>query len=326
MTDAADKNPLWVVCGTDENYAMPLSVTLYSFLSKIEGSVTVHLYIIEDNVSSQSKNRLTRVVQNIRPTTHLRWTTVPSQKLDGLRGHDRFTMAAYLRLLIPDLLPLEAHRAIYLDCDLLVVEDLQRLNQVDLQGAALGAVRDFAIATLTHPYSGVKNYSSLGLNSDDPYFNSGVLVINIDKWRRESIGQKIIDYILACGGTMGNPDQDALNAMLTYDWKQLSYSWNVQGALLYLHENAATEISQELKSQRRRLLSEARIIHFSGSTKPWQAGLNHPYAKQWRTCLFRSQWFAPIEAVAWFARFLKASLIYDIRRRRKRFPIREKWD
>ena len=125
---------------------------------------------------------------------------------------------------------------------------------------------------------------------------------------------------------MGNPDQDALNAMLTYDWKQLPYCWNVQGALLYLHENVATDISEELSLQRRKLLSEGQIIHFSGSTKPWQAGLNHPYARQWRMCLFRSQWFTPIEFIIWFMQFSRASIIHEIRRRVNRLPMREKWD
>ena len=124
MSNSSDKNPLWVVCGTDENYAMPLAVTLYSFLSKIENSIAVNLYVIEDDISSESKNLLIRVVENIRPKTHLQWMTVPSQKLEGLKGNGRFSMAAYLRIFIPDLLPMEAHRAIYLDCDLLVVGNL----------------------------------------------------------------------------------------------------------------------------------------------------------------------------------------------------------
>ena len=326
MANSADKNPIWVVCGTDDSYARPLAVTLYSFLSKIEDSVSVNLYVIEDNISSESRNRLARVVENIRPKTHLHWMVVPSQKLEGLKENGRFSIAAYLRIFIPDLLPTEAHRAIYLDCDLLVGESLHNLNQVDLKGAALGAVRDFSIATVSHPYSDIKNYSSLGLNSDDPYFNSGVLVIDIDKWRTENISQKAVDYILECGGSMGNADQDALNAMLTYNWKQLPYSWNVQGALLYLHESAATDISEELRSQRKNLLSQAKIIHFSGSPKPWEASLNHPYAKQWRACLLRSQWFTPIEAIAWFVHFVRTRIIYGMKRRIKRHPMREKWD
>ena len=55
MTNSAAKSPIWVVCGTDEGYARPLAVTLYSFLSKIEDSLTVNLYVIEDDISSESK-------------------------------------------------------------------------------------------------------------------------------------------------------------------------------------------------------------------------------------------------------------------------------
>lgn len=290
---------LWLVCATDENFAMPLAVTIYSAIVNLDNSTDLSLHIIENGISPESRQRIERVVRHLRSEMLICWLKVPTNKLKGLKGNGHLSVAAYLRMFIPGLLPPEADRAMYLDCDLLILGNLQILNEMDIEGHALGAVRDFSIATVSHSYSCISDYDELGISPDNPYFNSGVLLLDLRKWRAEKIEQHLTSYILKCGGTMGNADQDALNAILSHDWKKIGYEWNVQGALLYLHEHTSTAISNELASHRTALLRNAKIIHFSGSPKPWHASLNHPYATRWRKSLLLSGWFTPLEAVKW---------------------------
>jgi lipopolysaccharide biosynthesis glycosyltransferase len=164
----------------------------------------------------------------------------------------------YARLLIAELLPRSWDRVIYLDSDTIARHPLSDLWTVDLAGAILGAVRDDYVPTISSPY-GLPTWQQHGLDPDLPYFNSGVLLIDLAAWRRHRIGEQALRY-LADATEIRLFDQDALNAVIAGRWRQLDIVWNVTGYWRKPHRRTG---------RHQAILDDARIRHFAGHGKPW---------------------------------------------------------
>ncbi|GIG02971.1 glycosyltransferase family 8 protein [Catellatospora citrea] len=163
----------------------------------------------------------------------------------------------YLRLLLPDLIGDQARRLLYLDADVQVCGDLTPLWEVDLGDAPLAAVRDAFTATFaTHggvPGAGAEH------DPDAPYFNSGVLLMNLPVWRRERVSARCLAYLADHADRLRFPDQDALNLVAYGTWLRLPHRWNNMRSFL-------------LEQQPRPADPDVRIMHFAGPRKPWTEG------------------------------------------------------
>ena len=135
------------------------------------------------------------------------------------------SLAAYYRIFLGNLLPLKIHKVLYLDCDLVVVGSIEKLRNTDL--------KTFAVACVEEMCSGREEiYTRLHYPSSDSYFNSGVLLVNLDYWREEGLMSKALDYISKNGSKLVFNDQDVLNALL-HDCKLfLPFRYNVQDGFL----------------------------------------------------------------------------------------------
>jgi len=101
--------------------------------------------------------------------------------------------ATLYRLFAPDFLPANLKRVIYLDCDIVVRESLLGLWQTDLNGVLVGCVQN-----VTEPWFACVPqlpWKERGLPPDAPYFNAGVLVIDTDAWRRERVGERVLEVL-----------------------------------------------------------------------------------------------------------------------------------
>lgn len=217
----------------------------------------------------------------------LRWISPPSDETRGLPTRKRFSEAMYLRLLIPALLP-RADRAIYLDCDVLVEADLAELAETDISDALLAAARDPVIPTVSSP-EGLPNYHELGLAPDTPYFNSGVLLLNLKQWREENVTASVFEYVRRHADLVRWPDQDGLNAVAAGRWVELDPRWNTP--------------PQEAGPR------APRVVHFLGWAKPWNTFGIGPAGERWRQCLRRSRYLNPVESQLYATRsFLRAAV------------------
>lgn len=142
-----------------------------------------------------------------------------------LPASKRFPPIVYTRLLLDRLLPAEVERLIYLDCDTLVRKPIEALYELDLQGKTLGAVAD--------PYhDGLKAGRDIReqqspFDTAEPYFNSGVLLIDRRKLGAVDIPAKLAE--LDRDGLLAKLffDQDILNYIFRGDWRELDWRFNV---------------------------------------------------------------------------------------------------
>ncbi|WP_421917233.1 glycosyltransferase family 8 protein [Mesorhizobium sp.] len=159
----------------------------------------------------------------------------------GLPTNEQWTGAAYARFLIPDLLPNES-KAIYLDADAVVVSSLDDLWSMNMGDNLVAGVLDGFV------HQG--ELDSIELTADE-YINSGVLVMNLDAWRRENIADKMFKEARR-SKKITFPDQTVLNSVARGRVLLLGREWNFC---------SGRYVSYERKTP--------KILHFSGDGKPW---------------------------------------------------------
>jgi len=296
-----DSDRLSVAVCCDEHYAMPLGVTLNSMLRSLKKDSSVNLYIICTNISDDMRIRLTNscAVDGIDARLDFILPDVSLVDRFHVRGH--MSKAGYYRLLLPDLLPQSLDKVIYLDSDLLVQGCLSDLWSAPIGNYALLAVEDILSQTVSSS-AGLYNWRELGFAADDPYFNSGVLVIGLNKWRRDGITAKLLEYLSGDTSRFRCHDQEALNAVLGHEWGQLDLTWN--SFPFYLQPSisgwADTPFKRRLEANFEELAYGPAICHYVSKKKPWIPGYRPAMQSEWLTALRLSGWFNPSEFASWY--------------------------
>ena len=197
------------------------------------------LYVIDAGITPKDRERLLESWQDERLT--VRWLTADRRSVRSLPVSGHVTTAAYARLFAPRLLPSELGRVIYLDSDLLVLADLAALWAEPLAGAVCLAVPDVSCPWVdcasalpnyercrhylgVHP--AIPNYRELGMLPSDPYFNSGVLVMDLQQWRADDITRSALEILDRHRRHVLWLDQYALNVALHRRWRPLELAWN----------------------------------------------------------------------------------------------------
>lgn len=291
-----------IASGADDNYAMPLGITLFSALDHLESDLDVKLHILDGGIEPENRSRIEAVVRQADPAANFHWSGVDTSVFADFPTSQYLTPAAYLRLLIPDLVSDDVDKAIYLDGDLLVEANLGNLWRTDLDGHSVGAVRSIG-SPFVSMVRELRECDALDLPPRHPYFNAGVLLINVAKWREENITEQILDFISRHPECIGFADQDGLNAVLAHDWKALDLKWNVTPFIYNLDRLPDSPFKEKLRARRDAILGKPHVFHFVGP-KPWDAESPYPEQIRWVRHLWRSGWFPPGERLEWLGRWM----------------------
>lgn len=265
-----------VVCTIDERYAQHCGVMLYSlFVNNRDVAFTVH--VITDGLSTTARERLASVASRFQQ--QLQFHEIDTASLRNAHVSAHVSLATYFRLLIPQILPPDLDRVLFLDADLIVRSSIAEFYETPLD--------PYTHAAVENPLSS-KDARRLALPADAAYFNAGVLLINLRAWRDEQASERAIAYIDAHPNDLVFWDQDALNATLSSRWRKCSPVWNAQEAFFYARYSPA-ELGVD-KREFRRVRSNPRIVHFTGSAKPWNGFLNHPFEGEYFEYLAHTPW------------------------------------
>ncbi len=255
-----------IVIVATANYLWGAAVTVRSALETC--STTLNAYVISVDLSPDDKKRLSDSWQT--PNLGIiQFIDFDLGQVDKLRSTLLVkSKSPYARFFIPEYLA-DVSRCIYLDTDLIVCSDLLGLQAFDLQGKSSACVIDGGIDT---PEQQQRLRDKLKLKHPQKYFNSGVIVMDLDAWRRHHIQSKALTIALENYDLLDQMDQDALNIVLEDDWVILDPKWNTSKG------RADVNFSDG-------------IIHFLGKVKPWHAD----YAAN-----FQDRWFALLDRTAFF--------------------------
>lgn len=181
----------------------------------------------------------------------------------------------YARFWVEDFFPPEVPRVLYLDADLLVCAPVAELYQRDLGGKILAAVS----------IPGSERPGVLGIPAEHGYFNSGVMMIDLPAWRRIAARQRLLDALQLLAPVLNDPDQDVLNVVFHADRLALPYRWNAITPFFRTPSELALP-PEEIAAVTR----SPAIVHFNGSSKPWQYLCRHPYKRQYKIFQARTEW------------------------------------
>ena len=176
------------------------------------------------------------------------------------------------RLFMGEMLPDTVKRVLYLDCDTVIVRPLKKLWNADLNGAVLGAVMEPTI------YEAVKE--SIGLEERDAYYNSGVLLVDLERWRKGGVQKQLLEFLREKGGALFASDQDLLNGTLKGQIHTLMPEYNFFTNYRYFSYKTlrahASSYHAVSKAEFRKAKQHPAIIHYMGDERPWIRGnLNH---------------------------------------------------
>jgi len=291
-------DPIILVLGADANYARPMAVTLYSALSNLDSDYFVEVHIISNGIATSQKQKIETIVAK-SSEGDVKWHETDNVLDDLPITNPAINVSGYIPFLIPYFLPDDYEKSLYLDSDLLVEDDISTLWNHD-SNTALRSVQDFWIPYVSSK-NGLYNYKDLGLSKYHPYFNSGVLLINLEAWRRKSVREESLRYLLENYGNIVHADQEVLNAILSQDWSPLDPKWNVHHAIRTEGWEKASytwpdrPFKKHLRSERNALLNEPGILHFAGPDKPWKHPHEHPEGLRWFRYLWNSGWLTKTE-------------------------------
>jgi lipopolysaccharide biosynthesis glycosyltransferase len=245
-----------VATATDRNYVEITGVLLASIAANA-GTDIDGVHIFGDGLSASDKDKL-RASYGLPHIAFTDLTDADVAELSVLPSHRRLPRTAYARLLIPAKLSDYEGRLLYLDCDTLVVASLAPLRDLALEGHVLAAVADDLTADPAHHRA---RNALIGLPEGMRYFNSGVLLIDLPKWRERDVSGRVRAFRLS-RDNLPTMDQDSLNGTFRGEWLPLEEKWNLHGSP---HKKPGLDYWRK-----------GGIIHFVGRYKPDYSDCDHP--------------------------------------------------
>lgn len=263
-----------ILFSSDDNYARHMGVTIYSLLSHSMSIEHLRIFVVDNNIKPDN---IAKLKQTISAFSNAEMIIIPFKKwADSLHLNMSWpiSLSSYARLFVGEMLPLDVERVLYMDSDMLVLDNILDLWNFDLGDNIIGAVQDLV---------SMKSKVTVGLHSSDDYFNAGLLLIDLAKWRKSKIGYKCLQFIEAHNGQVIHHDQGVLNGLLHNQWVRLPLKYNVM-TVHYIHsydklKNYYHELSSYYNTTE---INEAKInpviLHYTPSftSHPWERNCKHP--------------------------------------------------
>jgi lipopolysaccharide biosynthesis glycosyltransferase len=208
-------NKIYVVFVTDQQYIQHLGVALTSLLENTLRKKDIVTYIINDGILQIDQLKIMSIVQ--RYESKVEFLNINPSRFNELwlRGH--LSLATFFKISIPRILD-SVSKVLYIDCDVIVKGDIAELYETD--------ICEFLIGACVDPYL-FEHSDKLGIPKKYKYFNSGVMLLNLEAMRKADTESKTINFLSNNQQFVRGADQDGLNKIMFDSWKEIPIKWNV---------------------------------------------------------------------------------------------------
>ena len=279
-----------IVYASDDNFAEILGVSLVSLFENSKDVDDIKIYILDSGISTLNHQRIEEVCDKYQRKLPV-WIKAHNitEELGIKVAVDRGSLSQYARLFISRDLPNDLHRVLYLDCDVIVVQSISKLWNLDMYGKTIAALND----AFSKYYR-----ENIDLQPNGIMFNSGVMLIDLDRWKKLRVEDRLLHFIEEKHGKIQQGDQGALNAVLSHDCYcfdpvfnsvTIFYDFTYSELLTYRKPVKGYYSEAEVKNA----AEHPAIIHFTTSflsKRPWMNGCEHRYCQQWRQYKKISPW------------------------------------
>ena len=264
-----------VIC-TDKKLAFCGAITLYSAACNLTDHRQLDAYVVDIGIGEKNRLKYERILN--LPNVSLHWLRPDLHRIQNLPTLSWLSIATYGRLLLPEMLPDDLERILYFDSDMLVLSDISELWEKQCNGNCVCVCQDSKYSKIRMCKTS-NLMTELGLNPDAPYFNAGLMVIDMPAWKQNDISSKAFHLIRDHGKQFSHLDQDALNIALYQKWEKLDPAWNVTTATLPSFIDRDGESKNDIKN-----------LHYTGE-KPSSPFCLHPLRHLFWQYVRASGWY-----------------------------------
>lgn len=265
-----------------------MGVAMYSILINNQDVDLIQIFILNNQISEDNQSKIKKLAACFNNAVIRFIDFSPIADSLNLDMAWPISLSAYARLFVASLLPADVSRVLYMDCDFLINGSLKSLWNTDLQDYCIGAVQDQVTPRIKQ---------SIGLLPEASYFNSGLLLIDLSKWRTLGIEQKCLDFIAALKGKVIHHDQGVLNGVFRANWMRIPLRYNVMTIHYMMNQRRLCEYNKDFSD----FYSEEEVttakkspigIHYTPSftTRPWQKDCKHPLRNLYSFMMQHTEW------------------------------------
>lgn len=254
-----------VLLAFDDNFWAPAYAVMRSICLATHRRKDLVFHLCEIGLTAPHRQDLEKITTEFGATLDIHDLTIDETfktQIADLPRDKRLNHMMYARLMVDVLVPKNVTRVIYFDCDTYIRGPIEELAEMDLGGKAIGAVEDPHADFITTKRDMVDNKDLF--DTADPYFNSGLLVIDTKKWRQAKVLEKL--KAMVADGTMGRLyyDQDFLNLVFKHNWHHLDKMWNV------------------IDPRPPHEAFGPKMLHYTGKRRPWKVLSYVAFARVYR--------------------------------------------
>lgn len=232
----------------NDGYVPYASVTIKSIINHSSEKDDIHIHVVSDYISPKHLQMLSCIA-------NIHYYNVDDSIFEGIEV-GIWSIYTWYRILLPTIIDINIHRVLYIDCDIIINDCLDELFTMPLEDKSIAACIDI------QSY-GDEVFNRLQYDKIKKYVCAGVLVMNIDKWRKDNISDKILDFVRKNQERILFPDQDAINYVCQNDKIILNAEYGVLVPFFFHREFILEHINKaEL------LIEHPKIIHYAGY-QPW---------------------------------------------------------
>lgn len=261
-----------IALATDNKYAVHCATTIASILSY---NTDVFFHILHSGLSEENMIKIEETICKLDFFSEVQFIDVSHNNFEKFpMNRPHISMATYYRLILHEVLP-TLDKVLYLDCDLIVLDDLKELYDLNIDDYFVAAAKDET-----------DNYHKHRLNVRD-YFNAGVSLLNLKALRRVPGSIIFHDALVNNLDKIECQDQDIMNIAFNYNVKLIPIAYNANSTMF--HPDIFTDASYSV-AEERRTKCEPKILHFTGEHKPWQFTCCHPLKSAYLKYLLRTDY------------------------------------
>ncbi len=232
---------------TDDNYIPYLDTAISSLIENASPKFNYRIVVLNTGLDPEN---IRLVKKNERPGFTIDFVDISAEVADiksRFKNVYHFSIVTYYRLFIASLFP-QYDKIVYLDCDLIVLGDISELYHVEMGDNILAAGPERFVQTTEE----FRLYAREALGVDpDGYVNAGVLLMNLEAFRKNQIEEKFVELITEFDFDLLDPDQAYLNYLCDGKILTLENGWNKE------------PLDEECEGKK-------NIVHYALYKKPWQ--------------------------------------------------------
>ena len=260
---ASAGSPICILLCVDAAYLKQAGITLGSILAS-NPDASIDAYIAGPGLDPDRFDTIFKPLVAGHPSCRVHRCDLDEGDLPDLPVSAHISRSTYTRILLNRFIGAEHRRVLYLDADTIVCADLTPLWTTSLDGAVLAAARDHFRLDLP----------AIGFDPDEPYFNAGMLLIDMQRWRALDCERRLLDFLGREIERLPWMDQDALNLVLRGQIRFVGLEWNFQPRCADVPATFLNLDDRDYEALR----SSPALIHYTTSYKPWNAGFRVHYS------------------------------------------------